>query len=114
MSARYPRFVLRHYPSGARCRTVPASTTETLYQALERAGVEIRTRCRGSTICGQCWVHVLDDADALPPMLADERQLLDRSIPGVPDTRLACRIRLPRGVDALDVATPYWKPAESE
>jgi len=95
--------------TGETYREVPAVSIENLYETLARNGVPIRTSCRGSTICGRCWVEVAEaDLARLPEAAPDERLLLDRHAPGEPRARLACRLELPRGTKTITVATDYW------
>lgn len=72
----------------------------------ERAGVQIKTRCQGSTICGLCWVVVVEGEELFEPVAADEAQLLASTIrrKGIEGPRLACRIRMPKGVSRVVVA----------
>lgn len=105
-----PRYVLVDRATKATFREVPAVSSENLYETLARNGLPIRTSCRGSTICGRCWV-VLEDEDLseLPPAAPDERMLLDRHAAGEPRARLACRLELPKGRKTLTVSTDYWR-----
>lgn len=97
--------LVRDLATGAvRARVYPAAG-ETLYAAAARAGVPWRTRCRGSTICGLCWVRV-DRGDRLAPPEPDEREVLRIDAPADPRARLACRLVVPEGVSALEVAAP--------
>jgi ferredoxin len=87
---------------------LPAGPREPLFFALERVGEPpIRTRCRGSSICGQCWVRVIE-ADGLAPAAPDEQVLLDRDAPGVANARLACKLVIPEGQQRVVVSTDYW------
>lgn len=99
---------LIHRATGVPYRSVYLGAADTLYDALERSGVPIRTVCRGSTICGVCRVTVEAGADVLEPPRPDEAALLQRFAVGEPRARLACRITLPEGVDAITVSTDYW------
>ena len=104
----YRRFVLRQSGTSAPFASPAAARGETLYETLERHGLPIRTTCRGSTICGLCWVRVEEDAEALAPPLPDEAALLATHAPGEPKARLACRLQLPADRDSLVVLTDYW------
>lgn len=99
----YNRFVVRNVHTGEVIASPGVAPRETLYECLERNHIPIRTTCRGSTICGLCWVQVVDGYDELAPAIADERELLDTHAPGVPNARLACRLRLPPGRKELTV-----------
>lgn len=86
---------------GTRAGRAVARSGETAFEALERSGIPIATRCRGSAICGMCRVVVEAGGDDLPPPAPDEQVLLDRY--GTPGERLACRLTHPEGVDELVV-----------
>ncbi len=103
----YRRFVLQR-ADGTPVATVPAARGETLFDAVQRAGRSIRTHCRGSTICGQCWVIVEDGLDALPPASPSEQELLDQYADDDPRARLACQIEHPETPSAIVVSTVYW------
>lgn len=103
-----PHFVLMNRRTQQVVRKVPVGHRETLYEALERLGLPIRTSCRGSTICGQCWVYVEDEVEELPSAAPDERALLDRFAEASPQVRLACRLRLPKERSSIVVSTTYW------
>lgn len=101
----YRHCEVRDLQTGEVRARVPIASGETLFAALTRSGVPIKTSCYGSTICGLCWVVVRDGAEQLEPPLMDEAQLLAPTIrrKGVEGARLACRIRMPRGLDRIVV-----------
>jgi len=104
-----PRWILVDRRTGQTFREVFATPAETLYETLARNGLPIRTSCRGSTICGQCWVEVSEaDWSAVTPAAPDEQVLLDRFAPGEPRARLSCRLAVPRDRSTVTVATDYW------
>ena len=107
------RFVLLHRATGTPVRTLYACAGDKLYDVLDRNGVEVRTTCRGSTICGQCWVYVEDGAEAVAPPAPDAAALLKRFAPAGGPVRLACRLELPPNRDRLVVSTDYWRPPTS-
>ncbi|MCB9779258.1 MAG: (2Fe-2S)-binding protein [Alphaproteobacteria bacterium] len=97
---------MRHYllldrATGERRAWVAAPPGMTVYEACERAGQPLPTTCRGSTICGLCHVDVLEGGASLPPVQADEAELLARQAPDRPRARLGCRITLPEGLERL-------------
>jgi len=93
--------------AGERIADAPLARGETVYDAVTRRGtVALRSTCRGSTICGLCRVTVEEGAEALAPVMADERQILGAGT--AENVRLACRITLPAGLQRLVVSTPYW------
>ena len=101
-----PHYVVHDARSGQVYAQVPASPWLSAYESLERAGVQLPTTCRGSTICGLCRVEVLEGAQALPAPLADELQLLGGPDPALAPVRLACRLRLPDGLERLVLRAP--------
>lgn len=109
MSGSYRRFILKRTGEDDVVATVGVARNETLYECLERNRQPIRTTCRGSTICGLCWVEVHDGGPELAATRRDERELLAESAPGVPHARLACCLFLPADREELVVSTPYWK-----
>ncbi len=101
--------VLKNSETGEVYRRAYLGADDTLYAALERSQIPIQTTCRGSTICGMCRVTVETGAERLEPAKPDERALLDRFAPENPRARLACRLKLPEGVEEIEVSTPYWR-----
>lgn len=101
-------FILCDRDTDTAVRTLPVAGDETLFEALRRADVPLRTVCLGSQMCGLCAVTVADPG-ALPEPDADEVALLSRTAGDVPFPRLACRIRLPADRETLRVATDYWR-----
>jgi 2Fe-2S ferredoxin len=65
---------------------------------------ELLALCGGCCSCATCHVHV-DEAwvDALPPMGADEDDLLDSSDHRRPNSRLSCQIPYSEALDGLTV-----------
>lgn len=97
----FPHYELRDRDSDAPIARVAASPFLSAWESLDRAGVHLRTTCRGSTICGLCRVEVVEGADLLPPVLPDEAALLGPDRDATPPVRLACRIRMPAGMERL-------------
>jgi ferredoxin len=98
----YPRFEVRHARTGDLLATAPAARGETAYDALTRARVAVRSRCRGSTSCGLCHALV-DDAEVLAPAGRAELALLALTGPVSAARRLLCQLRLPAGRTSLTV-----------
>ncbi len=109
MSGSNRRFVLKRTGDDDVVATVGVARNETLYECLERNRHPIRTTCRGSTICGLCWVEVHDGGPELVATRRDEQELLAESASGIPNARLACCLFLPTDRDELVVSTSYWK-----
>jgi ferredoxin, 2Fe-2S len=76
---------------------------ETLLSALHRHGIAIGAVCGGNMICGTChiWLFVEAGSD-YPPPAQDEFELLKLSSCFEPErSRLACQMRIPRGMHGL-------------
>ncbi len=109
----YRRFVLKRTGEDETLATLGVAHNETLYECLERHRWPIRTTCRGSTICGLCWVHVEGGGEDTRVVRRDERELLEEQAPGEEDVRLACCLFLPEGREQLVISTSYWKKRRS-
>jgi 2Fe-2S ferredoxin len=82
-------------------QAVDAAAGQSLKDALKGAGIdEILGLCGGFASCGTCHVHVAQGwLERLPPMQADEDELLGFSDWREESSRLACQIPF---TDALD------------
>lgn len=86
-------------------RQVEAETGKSLMENLRDGGIdEILALCGGNCSCATCHVHV-DRAwlDKLPPMSADEDDLLDSSDARQDNSRLSCQIPVTDTLDGLAV-----------
>jgi 2Fe-2S ferredoxin len=90
--------------SGER-RSIEAAAGQSLKDALKRAGVdEILGLCGGFASCGTCHVYVAADwLERLPPMQADEEDLLGYSDWREANSRLACQVPLAESLDGIAV-----------
>jgi 2Fe-2S ferredoxin len=90
---------------GSQCRFA-ALAGQSLKDALKGAGVdEVLGLCGGFASCGTCHVHVAEDwLQRLPPMQADEIELLGYSDWRQPNSRLACQILLTEDLDGIALA----------
>jgi 2Fe-2S ferredoxin len=82
----------------------PHGTLMSVALAHNIAGLD--AECGGCCICGGCHVHV-DEAfvDLMPPMEADEREMLALvHPPRVPESRLACQLFMADLPDGLVVS----------
>ncbi len=86
-------------------RVVEASSGRSLMENLREGGIdEILALCGGNCSCATCHVHVAEEwLDKLPPMSADEDDLLESSDDRRPDSRLSCQIPVTDALDGLTV-----------
>jgi ferredoxin, 2Fe-2S len=86
-------------------QSLEAAAGQSLKDALKGAGVaEILGLCGGFASCGTCHVFVAEDwLDRVPPMRADEDELLGYSDWREPNSRLACQISFTEALDGISV-----------
>lgn len=86
-------------------RKVEAETGKSLMENLRDGGIdEILALCGGNCSCATCHVHVERAwLDKLPPMSADEDDLLDSSDARQDNSRLSCQIPVSAGLDGLEL-----------
>lgn len=86
-------------------RSLDAASGLSLMEAIRDSGIdELLALCGGVCSCATCHVHVDPAfADILPPMGADENDLLDSSDHRNERSRLSCQIRLDNSLDGLRV-----------
>lgn len=86
----------------------PMAPGDRVYDAFDRIGKRLPTRCAGSAICGLCrvWVEAgtPDPAEVAP----DEAALLARVAPDEAGARLACRIRHGSGSLVVSIDGRRW------
>src|ERR1700738_4864057 len=86
-------------------RVVEADANHSVMEIIRANGCdELLALCGGSRSCGTC--HVFVDPqfiDRLPPMSAEENDLLDSSDHRRPNSRLACQIPLSDLLDGLRI-----------
>jgi len=95
-------------PDGA-TQTVLARTTETVMEAARRSGIsEILAECGGNCVCATCHVFVPEDKlAALPPMSADENDLLDgTAVDRQPNSRLSCQLKVTEAMEGFVFLLP--------
>lgn len=85
--------------------THDAANAITLMEAIRDSGTdELLALCGGCCSCATCHVHVApEDFARLPPMHADENDLLDSSVHRNSLSRLSCQIRLTPELASLRV-----------
>jgi 2Fe-2S ferredoxin len=86
-------------------RDVEATSGRSLMENLRDGGIDdILALCGGNCSCATCHVHVAEDwLDRLPPMSADEDDLLDSSDDRDSYSRLSCQIPVTDALDGLSV-----------
>jgi 2Fe-2S ferredoxin len=86
-------------------RIVEATSGRSLMENLREGGIdEILALCGGNCSCATCHVHIAEEwLDRLPPMSADEDDLLDSSDDRRSDSRLSCQIPVTDALDGLSV-----------
>ncbi|TXC70208.1 2Fe-2S iron-sulfur cluster binding domain-containing protein [Sphingomonas ginsenosidivorax] len=86
-------------------RTIDAADGASVMEAIREAGIdELLALCGGALSCATCHVHVDPaHADALPPMSANEDDLLDSSGHRDATSRLSCQIRATADLPRLAV-----------
>ena len=84
---------------------LPLRSGMSLMEAIREAGNdELLALCGGCCSCATCHVHVDPAfADRLPPIGADENDLLDSSDHRNANSRLSCQIKLAGDMDGLPV-----------
>lgn len=86
-------------------QSVEGAAGQSLKDALKGAGIdEVLALCGGFASCGTCHVHVEESwLDRLPPMRADEHELLGFSDWRAANSRLACQILFTEALDGIAV-----------
>lgn len=85
-------------------RTIEGDTGLSIMEVLRDAGFDgILAMCGGCCSCATCHVYVSEGVDALPPMSADEDDLLDSSDHRTSASRLSCQIPFTAALDDLSV-----------
>ena len=92
---------VRCEPSG---REVIVVHDTILMDAIHQTGLGLGQSCDGVALCGFCRVQILDGADHLSPMQAEEKKILD-SMHADDDERLACCATVHGPVS---LTTTYW------
>lgn len=86
-------------------RIVEASDGRTVMEVIRDNGFdELLALCGGCCSCATCHVFVEDSyADKLPPMGADENDLLDSSDHRTANSRLSCQLPVSAAIDGMTV-----------
>ena len=86
----------------------PMAPGDRVYDAFERVGKRLPTRCAGSAICGLCRVWVEQGVPEPAAPEPDEAALLARVAPDEAGARLACRIRHGDGALVVSMRAERW------
>lgn len=88
-----------------RTKEITAQAGRSLMENLRAGGIEeILALCGGCCSCATCHVYVEDEwLGALPPVSADEDDLLGTSGARQPNSRLSCQIRVTDALDGIAV-----------
>ena len=88
-----------------RNKELTAQTGRSLMENLRAGGIEeILALCGGCCSCATCHVYVDEEwLASLPPMSADEDDLLDSSSARLPNSRLSCQISVSDALDGIAV-----------
>jgi 2Fe-2S ferredoxin len=86
-------------------KSFDGTTGQSLMENLRANGVdELLALCGGNLSCATCHVYVDEQwLDSLPPMSADEDDLLDCNEERAPNSRLSCQIPVVEELDGLTV-----------
>lgn len=72
---------------------VEAEVGTSVMETIRNAGIdEVVALCGGSCSCATCHVFVEAGAEGLPPMAADEADMLECSMFRQPNSRLSCQL----------------------
>jgi 2Fe-2S ferredoxin len=86
-------------------KVVDAASGQSLMEAIRAAGEdELLALCGGCCSCATCHVYIDDDSlNRLPPVSADENDLLDSSGHRTTRSRLSCQLRFNEELAGLRV-----------
>lgn len=100
-----PRLIVTTRAGETREVEIEAEAGLSVMEAVRDAGFdELLALCGGCCSCATCHVHVAEEfADRLPPMSADENDLLDSSDHRTPASRLSCQIPFGAALDGLRI-----------
>lgn len=73
---------------------IPEGISLSLMEVLKGSDYPIEATCGGMALCATCHVHVLEGADALPPLGDAELDMVDTLPDADSDSRLACQLRI--------------------
>lgn len=83
---------------------IEAQAGASIMESIRNAGIdEVVALCGGSCSCATCHVFVEAGADTLPPMAADEADMLECSLYRQPNSRLSCQLPVDAAMNGLIV-----------
>jgi ferredoxin len=80
---------------------IPTGISLSLMEVLKAAGYDIAATCGGMALCATCHISILNGAEKLPPAQDMEMDMLDTLPNALPNSRLACQIRVSDQIDGL-------------
>jgi 2Fe-2S ferredoxin len=89
---------------------VPAGISLSLMEVLKTYGYPISATCGGIALCATCHVEVLKGQKELPPAVEVELQMLDMLPDALPNSRLACQLRLNRAMNGMEFRIMESRP----
>jgi ferredoxin len=81
----------------------PTDMSLSLMEILVANEYDILATCGGMALCATCCVDVLEGEDVLPEMSDDEYAMLDTLPDLLPNSRLACQLKLNNAMHNLKV-----------
>jgi 2Fe-2S ferredoxin len=85
-------------------QVVKAEVGASVMEAIRNAGIdEVVALCSGSCSCATCHVYVEAGGGSLPPIAADEADMLECSLHREPNSRLSCQLAVDAALQGLVV-----------
>lgn len=79
----------------------PTDMGLSLMELLKASEYDVLATCGGMALCATCCVDVLEGEDKLPEMSDDEYMMIDTLPDPLPNSRLACQLKLNQNMDQL-------------
>jgi len=79
----------------------PTDMGLSLMELLKASEYDVLATCGGMALCATCCVDVLEGEDNLPEMSDDEYMMIDTLPDPLPNSRLACQLKLNQNMDQL-------------
>lgn len=79
----------------------PTDMGLSLMELLKASEYDVLATCGGMALCATCCVDVLEGEDMLPEMSDDEYMMIDTLPDPLPNSRLACQLKLNQNMDQL-------------